>query len=67
MSRITLIAKDSNDEFGKDRKIEITFEAITLPDVIEEFEYFLKSIGYVFTGKLDIVEDDTYTPDQENE
>ncbi len=33
-------------------------EAITLHEVIDTFERFLKACGFIFNGKLDFVEND---------
>ena len=30
----------------------------TLPEIIEDFERFLRATGYIFAGHLDIVEDE---------
>lgn len=40
-------------------KTEITLDVqSTLPEVIERFEDFLKACGYVFKGKLEIIEEE---------
>lgn len=36
--------------------IVMVTEAITLPEVVDTFERFLKACGYSFEGKLDLVE-----------
>lgn len=37
----------------------VTTEAETLPDIISDFERFLKGAGYCFQGTLDFTEDET--------
>jgi len=49
--RYTLIQEFDNN------KITVEFDAIDLPTVFENFEYFLKGCGFVFEGNIDIVED----------
>jgi len=36
--------------------IEVETDRDSLPDVIEEFERFLRGVGFVFDGKLEIME-----------
>ena len=36
----------------------IEFEAQTLPDIVANFEDFLRGCGFMFDGHLDFVEDD---------
>ena len=54
---------DYNDFTGKKNEapvetIVVETEAITLPEVVDAFERFLKACGFYFNGKLDIVEDE---------
>lgn len=37
-------------------KIIKTFEAISLTEVLDEFQSFLKAVGFVFDGELDIID-----------
>lgn len=43
-----------------DKHIAHEFEAITLTDMCEAFQDFLKACGYEFDGKVDIVTEDNH-------
>jgi hypothetical protein len=45
------------------RTVTTTTDAVTLHDILEEFEMFLRGCGFFIDGKLDIVPDDTEFPD----
>jgi hypothetical protein len=50
---------DENDEFGPARIIEHTITGEqTWPELVERFEEFLKGIGYIYDGHLEMVEDE---------
>lgn len=61
MSKFTFIREDSS--YVGNAKQTIEFSAVTLDDVLAQFEDFLKGAGFVFDGRLDFVQDfyDTYT------
>lgn len=42
-------------------KVIKTFEAVTLTQVLDGFQSFLKAAGFVFNGEVDIINDD-YSP-----
>lgn len=39
------------------RSNEISFEAVTLSEILEEFEFFLKGSGYSLKGNITIIEE----------
>jgi hypothetical protein len=41
-----------------DSKVTMEFDKEFLPDVIEQFEQFLRGCGYYFDGRLELVEDE---------
>ena len=61
MAKFTLIREDST--YYNNSKSTSEFSAVTLENVIEEFEMFLKGCGFVFDGHLGVVQEyyDTYT------
>lgn len=61
MSKFTFIREEST--YYNNAKSTAEFSAVTLEDVIQEFEQFLRGSGFVFDGRLDIVQEyyDTYT------
>jgi hypothetical protein len=46
-------------------KVEMTIETndISWPELVEEFECFLRASGYIFTGKLQMVNEDEVQSD----
>lgn len=48
-----------------EQTITLEFEKDTLDGVLESIEYFLKGSGFHFEGSLDIVNLDTYKPEDE--
>ena len=46
-----------HDEHDPKVVMELSAQS-TLPDVVSQFELFLKACGYVFDGQLDFVEDE---------
>jgi hypothetical protein len=60
MSKFTFICEEvifpKNDVVSSKRTVE--FNAVSLLDVIAEFEMFLKGNGFVFDGVLDIITED---------
>lgn len=38
--------------------VSMTVDTVSLPDMISEFENFLRAVGFVFNGHLEIVEED---------
>lgn len=39
-------------------ELDYTSSAITLTDLLSDFEYYLKGCGFTFDGHLDIVEEE---------
>lgn len=50
--------RDPGNEFDN-YDIEMTSEATTLPEILENFTDFLRGCGFHFSGNLDVVEYDT--------
>ena len=49
--------KTLDDDNGFDlHTVEITTDAVYLPEILEVMEYFLKATGFAFDGSLQIVE-----------
>jgi hypothetical protein len=55
MPKFTFIC-DHNSELGPGPKIEFTTEKEYLPEVLEDFEMFLRGCGFFFDGMLDFVD-----------
>lgn len=47
--------KDPNNKFDIS-DVEFIVDTESLPDLLEQFECFLKAIGFTINGELDIVE-----------
>ena len=52
MPKFTLISEHNTGE-----KITLEFNKEYLPDILQEFEMFLRGAGFQFGGNLDFVED----------
>lgn len=52
------LTKKTFDDYDVVGRVEVEFEAIYLPDVIQHFENFLKGSGFHFKGHLQIVDED---------
>ena len=39
--------------------VNVTTDAVSLPDILQSVEGFLRACGFVFDGRLDIVDEDT--------
>lgn len=52
-------------EISENSKIEINTEEVTLPEILQIFEQFLRGSGFYFNGTLDIVEYETAQEDFE--
>ena len=49
--------KTLDDDNGFDlHTVEITTDAVYLPEILEVMEYFLRASGFMFSGSLQIVE-----------
>lgn len=57
MSYMTFVCEHRNpwDE-SLDSKVTLETNSVTLPDILAEFEQFLRGAGFHFDGQLDIVE-----------
>jgi len=67
MSKFTFMCEDEPMPFADAVTTKRTFEfsAVSLNDIIQEFEYFLKGAGFYINGTLDVVpeEECDYNPD----
>lgn len=63
--KLTLVMEHSNWD-GSSGKITHEFEADTLTEALEAYQYFLKGCGFHFSGELEIVEDDYYSESDED-
>jgi hypothetical protein len=60
------ISEESIEEISP---VEITFEVpgeVTISQMLYNFESYLKAVGFVFDGKLEIVPDDVYDDSEED-
>lgn len=48
----------TSEEPLNNSKITYEFEGVSLVDIVEHFEMFLKGSGFIFQGQLDFVEED---------
>lgn len=51
-----LIKESRNNEDTYGSRVEYQFDAITLSDMLEHYQAFLKGCGYIFDGELEIVD-----------
>lgn len=56
--KYTLIKESRNNEDNYGSRVEYQFEGLTLSDMLEHYQNFLKGCGYIFEGELDIVTDE---------
>lgn len=49
--------RDNNNPYDIS-SLEMTADAVTLGEILQEFEYFLRGCGFIFEGSLEIVESD---------
>jgi hypothetical protein len=61
MAKFTFTREETT--YYNNAKSSTEFSAVSIDDVLIEFEQFLKGAGFVFDGRLEIVQDyyDTYT------
>ena len=52
MAKYTFISEESLNR----SKVTFEFEAVSLTEMLEQFEYFLRGSGFMFDGFIDIVE-----------
>ena len=67
-SHLTNNFQSENETTLADHQVQISFDSssVTLYDMVEQFETFLKAVGYPFNGKrLLVVEEDQYYGYQE--
>ena len=60
MPKFTLICEDNHppvQDFANNSKVTVEFEAVTLSEILQQFECFLKGSGYHFVGTLDFHEE----------
>jgi hypothetical protein len=60
MSKFTFIYEEEPFPYlneGVTAKRTVEFSAVSLTDILTEFENFLKGNGFVFDGNIDIVND----------
>jgi hypothetical protein len=66
MAKYTLICE--HDEIGGSLKHVTEFRSNFLPDVLENFELFLRGCGFYFDGNVDIVSNENeYNNEEEND
>ena len=59
MSKFTFIKKDTDlDDTETNHTVSMQFDDIYLDSVISNFQDFLKGCGFVFSGELQIVEEE---------
>jgi len=63
MSKFTLICDDSDTFFLTDSKTTKEFSAESLDEVLENVTQFLRGSGFVFDGKLEVVQDELVSLD----
>ena len=56
MTKMTFSSETTNPD-GRVTSFCMTTDAVTLPEILENFELFLKGSGFVFDGNVDIVEE----------
>jgi hypothetical protein len=69
MSKFTFICEEEPMPFAANvlTKRVFEFNAVSLNDVIQEFEYFLRGAGFCINGTLDIVPEEDYESIEEDE
>ena len=58
MSKFTFICEESNEiltDSTNNHKNKYEFTGEYLPDILKEFEYFLRGCSYYFDGELEFV------------
>ena len=61
MSYMTFICEHRNPwDDSLDSKVTVETNNVSLPDILAEFEQFLRGAGFHFDGQLDIVEEVDY-------
>ncbi len=63
MTKYTFISEESLNR----SKITFEFEAVSLTDMLEQFEQFLRGSGFAFDGYIDIVEPEELNAVDEND
>ena len=67
MSKITFIYEAVDDQYEHGKKVEYSFgkteltngiDGMTWDTVCDHFDYFLKSIGYVYEGSVTVIKDE---------
>lgn len=51
------------DESNRITRLEYSSSAETLPELLADFEQYLRGCGFVFDGQVDIVSEDTTRPE----
>jgi hypothetical protein len=62
MTTYKFICESENNSWSKvpSSRVEYTVEAVTISDMLEAFEFFLRGCGFNAEGTLDFVEDSLY-------
>lgn len=56
--------KTLDDDNGFDlHTVEITTDAVYLPEILEVMEYFLRASGFMFSGSLQIINEENDNAD----
>lgn len=56
--KYTFIMEETTTSTHRPLRLVLTFEEVSLPDILREFETFLKGCGFSFNGHLEIVDDE---------
>ena len=69
MSKFTFVCQEESMPFmsGTEAKRTVEFRAEGLSDILQEFESFLRGAGFHFDGQLDIVNDEEWVENTEDE
>lgn len=62
MSKFTFICEEQQFPFGDNipTKRTVEFNAVSLIDILQEFEYFLKGAGFFIDGTLDVLPEEKW-------
>jgi hypothetical protein len=69
MSKFTFVCQEESMPFvhSIQSKRTVEFNAETLDDILNEFEMFLRGAGFHFEGRLDIVNEDEWNEDNDDD
>lgn len=69
MSKFTFVCQEESTPYSRivETKRTVEFRADSLEDVLQEFEHFLRGAGFYFNGNLDIVNEENFESEEDNE